>query len=96
MKCTKCGYNVLNDDVFCSNCGSKIIKKNSDFGQNFLIGFIFLVIIYSFYVFLNFTLYNSMIEMNQISYIIMAIIMLLSIPFCLIILPLVILPLQNK
>lgn len=96
MKCAKCGYNVSNDDVFCSNCGSKIIKKNSDFGQNFLIGFIFLVIIYSFYVFLNFTLDSSMVEMNQISYIIMAIIMLLSIPFCLIILPLVILPLQNK
>ena len=96
MKCTKCGYNVSNDDVFCSNCGSKIIKKNSDFGQNFLIGFIFLVIIYSFYVFLNFTLDSSMVEMNQISYIIMAIIMLLSIPFCLIILQLVILPLQNK
>ncbi|MCI5733490.1 MAG: DUF983 domain-containing protein [Tenericutes bacterium] len=96
MKCTKCGYNVSNDDFFCSNCGSKIIKKNSDFGQNFLIGFIFLVIIYSFYVFLNFTLDSSMVEMNQISYIIMAIIMLLSIPFCLIILPLVILPLQNK
>ncbi len=96
MRCSRCGYNVSNDDVFCSNCGSKIIKKSGDFAKNFLTGFIFLIVIYSFYVFLNFILNYSMIEMNQISNVIMAIIMLLSIPFCLIILPLVILPLQNK
>ena len=37
MKCYKCGYEVNDNDVFCSKCGAKLEKKqeSNDFNKEF-------------------------------------------------------------
>ncbi len=60
MKCGNCGQNITNDDAFCPNCGSKLVRNETNntnktfgIGKAFLISFITAILVFLIPVIVN-------------------------------------------